>query len=39
MHTLEVKYPIDHWSFYVAFACFRLSVIIQGVAMRRGLSS
>eukprot|EP00913_Durusdinium_trenchii_P028986 g27178.t1 len=25
-----VKYPIDHWSFYVAFACFRLAVIIQG---------
>lgn len=36
-----VHYPIDHWSFYVAFACFRLAVIIQGVAMRvaKGSSS
>lgn len=34
-----VKYPIDHWSFYVAFACFRLAVIIQGVAMRTSRGS
>mmetsp|Transcript_87120 Transcript_87120/g.154180 ORF Transcript_87120/g.154180 Transcript_87120/m.154180 type:complete len:380 (+) Transcript_87120:45-1184(+) len=29
-----VPYPIAGWSFFVAFSCFRLSVIIQGVAMR-----
>lgn len=23
---IEVEYPIDHWSFYTAFACFRLAV-------------
>lgn len=22
---LKVEYPIDHWSFYTAFACFRLA--------------
>lgn len=22
----QVEYPIDHWSFYTAFACFRLAV-------------
>lgn len=34
-----VEYPIDHWSFYTAFACFRLAVIIQGVAMRTAKGS
>lgn len=34
-----VEYPIDHWSFYTAFACFRLAVIIQGVAMRTSRGS
>ncbi|CAE8619552.1 unnamed protein product [Polarella glacialis] len=36
-----VKYPISGWSFFVSFSCFRLSVIIQGVAMRasRGQAS
>lgn len=30
-------FPIKGWSFFVAFACFRLGVIIQGVAMRASL--
>lgn len=36
-----VTYPIVDWSFFVAFACLRLSVIAQGVAMRvaKGQSS
>jgi len=32
-----VPFPIRDWSFFVAFACFRLAVIIQGVAMRASL--
>merc|ERR1712032_1519099 len=37
----KVPFPVRSWSFYVAFSCFRLSVIIQGVAMRavRGQAS
>eukprot|EP00931_Biecheleriopsis_adriatica_P031734 TRINITY_DN18577_c0_g1_i2.p1 TRINITY_DN18577_c0_g1~~TRINITY_DN18577_c0_g1_i2.p1 ORF type:complete len:395 (-),score=70.01 TRINITY_DN18577_c0_g1_i2:282-1418(-) len=36
-----VTYPIASWSFFVAFSCFRLAVIIQGVAMRnaKGVAS
>jgi len=30
----SVPFPIPDWSFYVAFACLRLAVIVQGVAMR-----
>jgi len=29
-----VPYPIPDWIFFIAFACFRLGVIVQGVAMR-----
>lgn len=29
-----VPFPIPDWTFSVAFACFRLAVIVQGVAMR-----
>lgn len=29
-----IPFPIPHWHFFIAFAFFRLSVIIQGVAMR-----
>lgn len=29
-----VPFPIPDWSFFVAFACLRLAVIVQGVAMR-----
>jgi aminoglycoside phosphotransferase (APT) family kinase protein len=29
-----MSYPIQNWSFYVAFAWFRLSVIIHGIAAR-----
>eukprot|EP00929_Paragymnodinium_shiwhaense_P027012 TRINITY_DN15956_c0_g1_i1.p1 TRINITY_DN15956_c0_g1~~TRINITY_DN15956_c0_g1_i1.p1 ORF type:complete len:371 (+),score=80.62 TRINITY_DN15956_c0_g1_i1:69-1181(+) len=36
-----LPYPIANWSFYVAFAFFRLSVIAQGIASRasRGQAS
>merc|ERR1719498_2350659 len=29
-----IEFPIKNWSFYIAFSCFRLAVIAQGVAMR-----
>jgi len=29
-----VPFPIPDWTFSVAFACFRLGVIVQGVSMR-----
>lgn len=29
-----MPYPIASWAFFVAFSCFRLAVIVQGVAMR-----
>jgi aminoglycoside phosphotransferase (APT) family kinase protein len=29
-----IPYPIRDWGFFVAFSCFRLAVIAQGVAMR-----
>jgi len=34
-------FPIHHWSFFIAFSCFRLAVIAQGVAMRasQGMAS
>lgn len=30
----DAPYPIADWDFFVAFACLRLAVIVQGVAMR-----
>ena len=30
-----VRFPIPDWSFFLAFALFRISVITQGVAIRR----
>jgi aminoglycoside phosphotransferase (APT) family kinase protein len=32
-----VPFPIADWTFFVAFSCFRLAVIVQGVAMRAAL--
>lgn len=32
--TAGTSYPIANWNFYVAFSMFRLSIIVQGVAMR-----
>ncbi len=29
-----IAYPIPNWHFYIAFSFFRLSVIMQGIAMR-----
>merc|ERR1712008_161008 len=29
-----ISYPIANWNFYIAFSLFRLSIIVQGVAMR-----
>lgn len=39
--TARVRYPILNWNWYVAFACLRLSIIMQGVASRvhRGQAS
>jgi len=29
-----LPYPIADWGFFIAFACFRLAVVMQGIAMR-----
>lgn len=36
-----ISFPINSWSFFIAFSCFRLAVIAQGVAMRasQGMAS